>query len=109
MAPFLLFAAAATAAGVPRPSPLKVYQDWIVACDNGRACHAVALMPQSGEGATMAVRRGPEASAPIVIDFTLDGVGAAGVAADGRKLPVRITADDNGAKVAAADAPAVIA
>src|SRR6478672_12008234 len=104
----LLFAAAA-AAGAPHPSPLKLYQDWIVGCDNGRACHAVALMPQSGEGATMAVRRGAEAGAPVIIDFTLDGAGAAGLAADGKKLPVRITADDNGALVATADAPAVIA
>src|SRR3954471_11379299 len=99
----------AAAAGAPHPSPLKVYQDWIVGCDNGRACHAVALMPQSGEGATMAVKRGAEAGATAVIDFTLDGAGAAGLAADGKKLPVRITADDNGAVVAPADVPAVIA
>jgi hypothetical protein len=103
----LLFAAAA--AGAAHPSPLKLYQDWIVGCDNGRACHAVALMPQSGEGATMAVKRGPGAGAPIVIDFTLDGAGAAGLAADGKKLPLRIAADDNGAVVAPADVATVIA
>jgi hypothetical protein len=105
--PLLLLLVAA--AGAPHPSPLKVYQDWIVGCDNGRACHAVALLPESGEGATMAVKRGPEPGAVAKIDFTLDGVGAAALAADGKKLPVRIVADENGASVAAADVPAVIA
>src|SRR4051812_7911274 len=61
--PLLLLLAAAAA---PHPAPLKIYQDWIVGCDNGGACHAVALMPENGEGATMAVKRGPEAAAPIV-------------------------------------------
>jgi len=104
MSVLLLLAAAA----VPHPSPLKVYKDWIVGCDNGLACHAVALMPENGEGATMAVKRGPEAGAPIMIDFTLDGAGAAGLAADGKKLPVRVLSSGDGAAVAPGDVPAVI-
>jgi len=107
----LIFALAAAAAAtpIPHPSPLKTFHDWIVGCDNGRACHAVALMPQDGEGVTMGLRRGPEAEAPVEIDFTLDGAGAAGLAADGKKLPVHLVSTSDGTKLLPADAPAVIA
>lgn len=106
----LLLLAAAPAAGTPQPSSLKLYKDWTVGCDNGRACHAIALLPEgAGGGITMAVRRGPEAEARVEIDFTLDGAGAAGLAADGKKLPVRVISTSDGAKVAPADGPAVIA
>jgi hypothetical protein len=107
----MIILAAAAAVAMPHPSPLKVFQDWIVGCDNGRACHAVALLPENGAdgGATMAVRRGPEAKAMPEIDFTLDGAGAAGLAAGGKRLPVRLIAQQDGPKVAPADMPAVIA
>ena len=106
----LAFAAAAAAAPVPHPSPLKTFHDWIVGCDNGRACHAVALLPEDGEGGvTMAVRRGPEGGAQPQVDFTLDGAGAVGLAADGKKLNVRLKPASDGAIVAAEDVPAVIA
>jgi invasion protein IalB len=39
----LLLAAAAAVA--PQPAQLKGFQDWTVGCDNGRACHAVGLVP----------------------------------------------------------------
>jgi hypothetical protein len=107
----MMILAAAAAPAPPHPSPLKVFRDWIVGCDNGRACHAVALMPENGGdgGATMAVHRGPEAGAPPEIDFTLDGDGAAGLAAGGKTLPVRLVRQADGATVAPADVPAVIA
>ena len=42
-----LVATAATAAtpDTPRPGKLKLFRDWIVACDNGRACAAASLAP----------------------------------------------------------------
>src|SRR4051812_16296658 len=97
------------AAAAPHPSPLKVFKDWTVGCDNGLSCHAVALTPEGGEGITMAVKRGPEAEARPEIDFALDGVGAAALAADGRKLPVHVASTADGAVVAPVDVPAVIA
>jgi hypothetical protein len=108
--PILALIAAAAALPVPHPSPPRLFQDWIVGCDNGRACHAIALAPENGgDGATMAVRRGPEAEARPEIDFDLDGAGAAGLAADGRKLPVRLVRKSEGMGVAPGDAAAVIA
>ena len=49
--------------GAPQPAELKTFHDWTVGCDNGRACHAVALMPGDWpeDAVTMSVRRGPEA------------------------------------------------
>ena len=57
----LALAAAATA---PQPGELKTFRDWIVGCDNGRACQAVALVPESEDGENylmLVVERGPEA------------------------------------------------
>jgi hypothetical protein len=108
--PILALIAAAAALPEPHPSPLRLFQDWIVGCDNGRACHAIALAPENGgDGATMTVRRGPEAEARPEIDFDLDGAAAAGLAADGRKLPVRLVRKSEGMGVAPGDAAAVIA
>ena len=64
-----LLAAAALAA--PQPGTLRTHRDWTVGCDNGRACQAVALLPENGEGATLAIRRGPEANAVPVIWVTV--------------------------------------
>lgn len=35
----------AAAVATPQPGELKTFRDWIVGCDNGRACKAVGLMP----------------------------------------------------------------
>lgn len=42
----MLFAAALAA---PQPGPLKTFGDWTVGCDNGLACQAVALVPESAD------------------------------------------------------------
>jgi hypothetical protein len=69
--PILLAAAAAAVLPVPRPEELKVFTDWTVGCDNGRACQAVGLVPESWpeDAATMVVARGPEAGAVPEISF----------------------------------------
>jgi hypothetical protein len=100
------------AAAAPQPHPLKTFQDWTVGCDNGRACHAVALVPEHWpDGAlTMSVRRGPEAAALPVVAFDVDSdSNAASLSADGRKLAARLLGAEGEARVAPADTAAVIA
>jgi hypothetical protein len=61
---FLLALAAAAAS--PQPGELKTFRDWTVGCDNGRACQAVALIPESEDGENylmLVIKRGPEAQA----------------------------------------------
>jgi len=102
-----LLAAAAT----PQPAELKTFQDWTVGCDNGRACQAVALVPEDwpDDALTMSVRRGPEAGAQSVVAF---GIGAdsnaASVSADGRTLGVRLVGAEGETRVALADTAAAI-
>lgn len=40
---------AAVALAAPQPGALKTYGDWTVGCDNGLACQAVALVPESAD------------------------------------------------------------
>lgn len=100
------------AAAAPQPAPLRTFTDWTVGCDNGRACHAVGLMPESlpEDGVTMSIRRGPEAGARAAIAFEpRSGAKAVSVATDGRSLPLRLIVDkDGGLAVAPADAMALI-
>ena len=66
-----LFALAATAAA-PQPGELKTFRDWIVGCDNGRACQAVALVPESDYGddyLMLVIERGPEAQAKAKLSW----------------------------------------
>jgi hypothetical protein len=84
--------ALAAAAAAPQPGELKTFKDWTVGCDNVRACHAVALMPEQGnwdKRLTMSLRRGPDAQALPEISFDTDAQVAA-LAARGRRLPVAI-------------------
>ena len=37
----------AVAAAQPQPGELRTFNDWTVGCDNGRACRAVALVPEA--------------------------------------------------------------
>jgi hypothetical protein len=102
-----LLAAAAT----PQPAELKTFQDWTVGCDNGRACHAVGLMPENwpDDALTMSVRRGPEAGAQPVVAFELGSdSNAAAVSADGRRLAARLIGAEGETRVAPADSAAVI-
>lgn len=105
-----LLLAAATA--VPQPAELKTFQDWTVGCDNGAACHAVALMPEDwpDDGLTMSVRRGPEADARPVLAFEIGADrNAASVSADGRRQAVRLVGSEGQTRVATADTAAMIA
>src|SRR5688500_5335727 len=103
-----LLAAAAAAA---QPARLRTFADWTVGCDNGRACQAVGLKPETmPDGAlTMRVRRGAAAGARPEILFVIDDGASVTLYADGRKLPVRFGAVEEGAKVLPADVPAAIA
>ncbi|MEA3009166.1 MAG: hypothetical protein QOJ91_858 [Sphingomonadales bacterium] len=109
MISLLLFAAAT----IPQPADLKSFQDWTVGCDNGRACQAVALMPEDmpDDAATMSVRRGPENGAQPVVAFDLGAVGdPVALSADGRRLPVRLAGGADGeTRVVPADTAAVVA
>lgn len=107
MITFALFAAAAA----PQPAELRTFQDWTVGCDNGAACHAVALMPEDWpeDGLTMSVRRGPEAGAQPVLAFEIGAdSNAASVSADGRRLAVRLVGAEGQTRVAPADTAAMI-
>lgn len=107
MIAFLLAALAA-----PHPSELRTFQDWTVGCDNGAACHAVALMPEDwpDDGLTMSVRRGPEAGAQPALAFEIGAdSNAATVSADGKRLAVRLIGAEGQTRVAPADTAAMIA
>jgi hypothetical protein len=102
----------AFAAALPQPAELKTFQDWTVGCDNGRACHAVALVPEHwpDEALTMSVRRGPEADALPVFAFELGAdSNAVAVSADGRRLAIRLVGAEGETRVAPADTAAMIA
>jgi hypothetical protein len=45
----MLFLALAATAAAPQPGELKTFADWTVGCDNVRACHAVALVPDGDD------------------------------------------------------------
>ena len=107
----MIILALLAALAAPAPSQIKTFDDWTVGCDNGRACHAVALMPEDwpDDGLTMSVRRGPERMAVPVIGFELgESVGAAGLAADGRKLAVRLVSADMMVRVDPRDVAAAL-
>jgi hypothetical protein len=107
----LLLLAAAAAVAKPQPAELQVYQDWIVGCDNGRACQAVGLVPENDpeNWATMSVRRGPEPGASPEIAFDTSDEAGLSLAADGRPLGVKLVMDGYERKVSAADVPKVLA
>jgi hypothetical protein len=106
----MLFALLAATAS-PQPAELELFDDWTVGCDNGRACHAVALVPETwpDEALTMSVRRGAAAEAPPAIAFDLgEDAGAAALAADGKRLPVRLVVAEMMVAVHPADSPALL-
>ena len=106
----ILFALLA-AATLPQPAELKTFHDWTVGCDNGRACHAVALIPESWpeDALTMSVRRGPAAADQPVLAIELGAdSNPASLSADGRPLPVRLVGAEGLTGIAAADSAAMI-
>jgi Protein of unknown function (DUF1176) len=107
----ILTALLAAAVAAPRPADLKTFQDWTVGCDNGGACHAVALMPEDWpeDGLTMSVRRGPDAAALPVLAFEIGAESnAASVSADGRPLAVRLVGAEGTTRVAESDTATMI-
>ncbi|HEX8574531.1 MAG TPA: DUF1176 domain-containing protein [Allosphingosinicella sp.] len=102
----------ALAAAAPQPGAIKTFQDWTVGCDNGAACHAVALMPEDWpeDGLTMSVRRGPQPGAAPELAFDLGADSSAvAVSADGVRLAARLFGREGETRVAPADASALIA
>jgi hypothetical protein len=107
-----LFLAFALAAAAPQPAELKTFHDWTIGCDNGRACKAVALMPEEWpeDGLTMSVSRGPDAGAPLAIEIVLrEEAKPVALAAAGRRLPIRFAPSDLGVSIDPADTPAFLA
>jgi hypothetical protein len=104
----LLAALAAAAPNAPRPSEPKLFKDWTVGCDNGRACLAVALQPDEGDPEgwlTLDLERGAAPEAPPRIEIDVEAPAGAGVYADGRKLPVVLgTGKQSGRVTSGADA-----
>lgn len=79
---------------VANPGEVRTFADWTVGCDNGRACQAVALLPEPRlEGTTLTVRRGAEAGAVPVIWVTVRDEGVpspAFLAIDGRRFALSL-------------------
>jgi hypothetical protein len=102
-----LFAAAAVSS--PMPGQLRTFTDWIVGCDNGRACQASGLFPGDDfDALTMAVARGPEREARPRIWINTEDLAVASLTADGRRLPVRLMADQGVTSVHPDDAIAFV-
>jgi hypothetical protein len=109
--PILALAAALAATAAPQPGELKTFGDWIVGCDNVRACHATSLMPVDAVGdqerSMMSVRRRGEAGAAPVIHVETQRAGAR-LFLDGRALAARLVRKDDGYEVIPADAAALL-
>lgn len=102
-----LFAAAA--ASSPTPGQLRTFTDWIVGCDNGRACQASGLYPDDDfDALTMVVVRGAEREAPPRIWINTDDLAVASLTADGRRLPVRLMTDQGVTSVRPDDSTAFV-
>jgi hypothetical protein len=88
-----LAALAAPAPNAPHPVEPKLFKDWTVGCDNGRACLAVALRPETedpDQWLTLDLERGAAAEARPSIEIDVEAPAGSGVYADGRKLPVAL-------------------
>lgn len=66
-----LLAGAANAVAARPPSPLSTFGDWMVGCDNGRACTAIGLPPSDGAGGYgyIVIRRAGEGDAGPVVSL----------------------------------------
>jgi Protein of unknown function (DUF1176) len=108
----MIILALLAAAAAPQPTELRIFQDWTVGCDNGRACQAVALVPEQwpDDALTMSVRRGSATTDSPVLAFDLGSdSNPAWLSAGGRRLPVRLVGAEGLTGVAPADVPALIA
>jgi hypothetical protein len=70
----LAFLASAAATAAADDNPLKTFKDWVVGCDNGRACMAVGQFAEgNSDTLTLAIDRGAGAGDRPVIWFRDDG------------------------------------
>ena len=107
MIALLALAAAATAA-----DPLVTFKDWVAGCDNGRSCMAVGQYNAANfDLASVVVERGPLPGAVPVIWFRNEDEKVIDLAADGKRLNVKLIldADEYTLTVAAESAPTVVA
>nr|WP_314445628.1 DUF1176 domain-containing protein [uncultured Sphingomonas sp.] len=72
---------------------LRDFDDWVVGCDNGRACQASAYAPKEGQGgATLTLVRSPAGDAlPRIWLNPLTEERVTDIAVDGRPLGLRLT------------------
>nr|MDQ4086533.1 DUF1176 domain-containing protein [Pseudomonadota bacterium] len=93
----------------PQPAELRSFGDWIVGCDNGRACQAVALITYADETpqVTMTLRREAEGAAEPVIWINHGDARGGALEADGRRLAARLIEAADAIIVHPADAMAV--
>jgi hypothetical protein len=77
----MLFLALAATVAAPQPGELKTFAEWTVGCDNGRACQAVALVPEAEERERyllLVVRRDGAPRAVPELSFSTDAEPPAG-------------------------------
>jgi hypothetical protein len=93
----------------PQPAPLRSFGDWIVGCDNGRACQAVALVTYAYDTprVTLTLRREAEATADPVIWINHGEARGGALEADGRRLGAGLIEAADAVMVHPADAMAV--
>ena len=100
----LLSLSAMAAPAQPKPGKLEVYKDWVAGCDNGGACTAVSLMPESGgfsdDFASVSISRGagPSAQPSVRLRFFGGVAGTVRISVDGRPIATA-TADGEGALI----------
>lgn len=63
--------AGSAAAQAPAPGPLRTFKDWVIGCDNLRACTALGLMADQGAGGFIKVERGAAATAEAAVRFSV--------------------------------------
>lgn len=87
----------------PVPREAHVFNDWVVACDNGRRCQAVGVHPESREGFTangvMTIERGPEAEAPLAVRIAQVEGRPAQMLVYGQALPASLAEDEGDFRV----------
>jgi hypothetical protein len=96
-----MFAALLLAAAASPEAELKTFKDWVVGCDNGLLCQASAMMPESDVSVTLTVRRGPEGDAAPDVWLRSVDTDPADVSADGKKLGLHLSKNDDEAFVVA--------
>ncbi|MGZ8350127.1 MAG: DUF1176 domain-containing protein [Allosphingosinicella sp.] len=108
----MLFALLLALAATPQPNELRTFRDWTVGCDNGRACEAIALLPENEnweEWTTLSLRRDAAARArPVITLQSIDDEPAA-LFADGTRLDVSFSGTVDGFIVRPASDAALIA